>query len=661
MRHKSQILPAVFLTLFLGILVFQAAQTWRSVIRPWLYANRGFVLASAPQRGAMMYMGPDLARYVRFLQAYLPEDASLVIPADFVFLSSQNIMQNYLFPRPILKCGQRRDSAAMEACLADARNFVVAAGDFPPAERVPGRVLVHYPDSHGGLDGVYVPEGRVDQLPVPDRAEYGKTAPITVGAIVIDLLTLGLFFALGCLIVFVVLGRPAWLDFLELSIPLAMGFLSWCLFILSYLGFKIDLRTVGLLYLFLLGLAGASFHWLYRSAPRMPAVASRAAISAWMRERKPALILLLVLLGGVMLMGGLSVANGYSDFDSIANWSFKGYAMAGKGTIWAGADWGGHILSYPMNLALSIAIFKLADGDVIPGSKFLYVLLTLALLAGCYRFLSRRGVGQVWILLGLLGLLTTTVFFENALSGLANLPFSVYLVLGILNTLEGLDLLDIRRVTLGGLLLGFAAWTRPEGILFATVFLVLMYALAILLLQRRPRPRFWVASFLPALIIPLLWLTLIGRENMEGDQIGQAIRAFTGQALRGNWGLEGLALLWGFAWKSLLDVSKFGLILGAALLLILLCIPLTRWPRDRFRSAFIALTTLAFLLPAGMFFVAYFREANFIGFLQQSFNRAYLPALTMSVLAAILALTHQKESSLPVPGEGGVRVEETGI
>jgi hypothetical protein len=335
--------------------------------------------------------------------------------------------------------------------------------------------------------------------------------------------------------------------------------------------------------------------------------------------------------------------------------------MAGKGTIWAGAEWGGHILSYPMNLALSIAIFKLADGDVIPGSKFLYVLLTIALLAGSYRFLSRRGVGQGWILLGLLGLVTTTVFFENALSGLANLPFTVYLVLGILNTLEGLDLLDIRRVTLGGLLLGFAAWTRPEGILFATVFLVLMYALAILLLRRRPRPRFWAASFLPALMIPLLWLTLIGRENMEGDQIGQAIRAFTGQALTGNWGLGGLALLWDFAWKSLLDVGKFGLILGAALLLILVCIPLTHWERDRFRSAFIALTILAFLLPAGMFFVAYFREENFIGFLQQSFNRAYLPALTMSVLAAILALTHQEEKSLLVPGEGGVRITETGI
>jgi hypothetical protein len=153
-------------------------------------------------------------------------------------------------------------------------------------------------------------------------------------------------------------------------------------------------------------------------------------------------------------------------------------------------------------------------------------------------------------------------------------------------------------------------------------------------------------------MIPIIWLTLIGGENMEGDQIGQAIRAFTGQALAGNWGLEGLALLWGFAWRSLLDVSQFGLILGAALLLILLCIPLTRWQRDRFRSAFIALTVLAFLLPAGMFFVAYFREENFIGFLQQSFNRAYLPALTMSVLAAILALTHEEERSLPIPGEG---------
>ena len=650
MRRQSRILPSVFLVLFLGIIAFQGLQTWKIVVKPWLHENRGFILASAPQRGAMIYMGPDLARYIRFLQAYLPEDASLVIPPDFSFLSSQTIMQNYLFPRPILKCGQRLDSSLMESCLTDPRNFVVAAGDFPPPDQVPGHVLVHYPDSGRGLDGVYAPGDRVDQLTVPSKVEYGKTVPVSLQALVIDLLILSLYFALGCLIVFVVLGEPEWPDFLALSLPLAMGFLSWCLFILSYLGFRIDLRTVGVLYLLLLGLAGAGYYWLYRSAPRMPALASPVDISAWMRQRKPILLLLLFLLGGVMLMGFLSVANGYSDFDSIANWSFKGYAMAGEGTILAGAKWGGHILSYPMNLALSIAIFKLADGDVIPGSKFLYVLLTISLLVGCYRFLSRRGVGQSWILIGLLGLLTTTVFFDNALRGEANLPFTVYLVLGILNTLDGIDRLDIRRVMLGGLVLGFAAWTRPEGILFATILLMVIYALAILVLKRRPRPALWAASFLPALCIPLTWIALIGGENMGGDQIGQTIRAFMGQALAGNWGLEGLAVLWGFAWKSLLDVSKFGLILAAAFLVILLCIPLTRWHRDPFRLAFIMLTVLAFLLPAGMFFIAYFREENFIKFLHESFDRAYLPALTMSVLAAILALTREEETPLAVPG-----------
>src|SRR5512144_1609980 len=97
MRYKSKLLPAVVLTLFLGVIAFQGLQTWRNVVKPWLHENRGFILASAPQRGAIIYIGPDLARYIRFLQAYLPEDASVVIPPDFAFLSLQNIMQNYLF------------------------------------------------------------------------------------------------------------------------------------------------------------------------------------------------------------------------------------------------------------------------------------------------------------------------------------------------------------------------------------------------------------------------------------------------------------------------------------------------------------------------------------------------------------------------------------
>jgi hypothetical protein len=634
--------------IFVALLVcisFQAFQAWKGIIKPWLRDHPSFILASAPDRGAIYYMGEDRARFMRFLDAYLPEDAEIVLPPRYVTFSNQSIMQNYLFPRAILSCFGE-DLTLADKCLTDPQNFVLAVGDFPSAEQVPGRVFVAYPDGNKDLRGIYVPEGQVDALRVPSRTEYGKTLPVSIGALLTDVLVVGLLFLLGSVLVSLILGQPSGADLLELSIPLAAGSLTWLLFILSYCGIRLGLAMIFSAYFVLVLASFVTYYIIYKSFPRLAESSITRSLSSLLADKNRAVLLLFGLtLALVAAMTFLTVANGYSDFDSIANWSLKGYAIAGTGSIWAGAKWGGHVLSYPLNLPLSISIFKLADGDLMPGSKFIYALLTVSLLVGAYRFLIRHAVSWSLALLGILMLLTTPVFFSNSISGLANLPFTAYLTLGVLHSLEGLNGQEIHETLLGGLLLAFAAWTRPEGILFALLLLGLLYALAILILKRRLRPRLWAASFLPVLIIPVSWIVLIGGRNMGEDQIGQAIQAFIGQALRGNLGLEGVVLIWDFARKSFADISHFGLIVGAALLLVLLCIPLTRWYRDRFRLVFIALTVLVFLLPAGMFFVAYFREKSFLDFLRQSFERAYLPALTMSMLSAMLALTNQPRNA----------------
>jgi hypothetical protein len=59
-------------------------------------------------------------------------------------------------------------------------------------------------------------------------------------------------------------------------------------------------------------------------------------------------------------------------------------------------------------------------------------------------------------------------------------------------------------------------------------------------------------------------------------------------------------------------------------------------PSARVWSLF-AMFLLATLLPVGMFVVAGFSEADFPAFLQQSLDRAMLPAVTLFWLAAVLA------------------------
>jgi hypothetical protein len=87
-----------------------------------------------------------------------------------------------------------------------------------------------------------------------------------------------------------------------------------------------------------------------------------------------------------------------------------------------------------------------------------------------------------------------------------------------------------------------------------------------------------------------------------------------------------------------------------SIVILILSIPVTSWHRDKFKLTFVLLDVLAFLLPAFMFLVASFSEKDFVIFLDQSFDRAFLPALTMTILAALLSMTRKPTSAVPSPG-----------
>jgi hypothetical protein len=647
-RYKQYWMFLVLIGL-VGIIIFQAVSSWRGYVKPWFDTNKGYIVVSSPQRSAILFLDRDRARFLRFLDSYLSNDAAIVLPPKPSSFSSQSIMQNFLYPRPILACCGS-DNALCQKCLDDSNNYILPSSSFPLPEEQSGRVFVTYPQATNSLRGIYVPQDKIDQLRLPDPLVYGKTQPITIKALLIDLCIISSLFLLGSVFVAVLLKEITWSDLMEFSIPLSMGFMSWGLFILSYLGVPLTLSLVLLLFICFLVVSVFIYRFLYMRYPWFPNLQTLHFPAKWKFTDIFFVLLTVFAFMAFIVIAVLAVGRGYSMFDDIVNWSFKGYAMVDSGTIWAGNDWGGHVLAYPMNLQLSIGIFRLADGDVIPGSKFLYVLLTFSLLFGSYRFLVRNCVNRVWAVSGVLALLLVPMFLFHATIGFANLPFTVYMVLGVLHSFEGLRSLEKPLILLGGILLALAAWTRPEGLYFGIAFLGLMYLLAIFVLKSKVTLKHGLLSILPVLIIPGSWMVLMGIKGMSDDQIGLALKALLKSYLQGNFSLDSVLTLSQYAYQTFYNVSF--ILLLFALAVIIFSVPLTRWYTDKFKLSLAVLDFFAFFLPTFMFYGASFNEKNFVVFLDQSFNRAYLPALTMTMIVALLAITNRAtdENQSPLGG-----------
>jgi hypothetical protein len=631
----------------MAIILYEAQINWQSYAKPWLKDNKGFIYVSSSQRSAILISDRERARFIRWLDAYLPEDATIVLPHETVLFSSQGIMQNFLYPRAILACCGSDDELCQK-CLNDPNHYILAVNSFPLPEKQPGRVLVFYPQATNRLRGVYVPEGISSQLSLPDPLTYGKTTPISIQALLVDILIMGLLFLLGGLFVAALYPKLIWGDLFEYSIPLSMGILSWGIFIFSFFGIQITLLMVFLLYVSLFVFSIAIYRIRFGIFPRLPVLPVIDSSRRWNFIDGIFLFLIIFTFVVFCVVAIIAIGRGYSTGDDIVNWSFKGYAMVDSGTIWAGNRWGGHVLAYPMNLPLSIGMFRLADGDVIPGSKFLYLYLTFSLLFGCYRFLMRNNVNKIWAVMGLLALLLVPLFLFHATIGFANIPFTVYLVLGILHSLEGLWFSNKNEVLVGGLLFALAAWTRPEGLFSGIIFLGFIYLLAAYIMKKKFSFQLAFLSFIPMIIIPGSWMFLLGRTAMGNDQIGIALKTTMGELMAGKINFEALVILARYAQDTF--ITQRYIIMMFSIVILILSIPVTSWHRDKFKLTFVLLDVLAFLLPAFMFLVASFSEKDFVIFLDQSFDRAFLPALTMTILAALLSMTRKPTSAVPSPG-----------
>lgn len=584
----------------------------------------------AMERSALYFLGEDGARFMEFIASKVPPNKPVIVAEFSGVFAQQSILNYFLLPRGIVSCRCRKVGEECVPCIQDPASFVPATNQFPPQYALPlAKKFVPYQGKSGDYLGLYIPldasvEGHGSEI----EPHYDR-----LGALLIDLVTLSCFGLLGTVIVRLILNRSDLWATISLSFPLGMGLYTWALFIVSYIGLPVTLVNIVFLYIVLMCLVIFVRMLLKRSQGSWSVESISSSTALPTGGIDIVRILTLVGIGFLLILVVLiSIGRSYSYFDDIAIWSLKGHGIAYDGTIFAFNRLGGHGLAYPLNIPLTIAVFDLASGDIIPGSKLIFPLFAISLITGCYNFWRRWGVPATIGLVGIFLLITIPVIFFHSTLGYANLPFSTYLILGILWSVYGLIQRNRPGLLMGGIMLALSGWTRPEGFLFA--FLLETTLVLIWLLYCKKMSTFPLWLVLP-LLIPGVWLAFASKYILS-DQVGGALSAFKGQLLKGNVAIGPLITTIKYGWNNIFEPGRWGLVFLVSVLLFVVSVI---WWRQRLHPAIMYLIPVGLvsaLMPVGLFYIESYDEASFKVFLSVSFDRAFIPAAVLVVSIAIL-------------------------
>jgi len=244
-----------------------------------------------------------------------------------------------------------------------------------------------------------------------------------------------MIFIFGFLVIRNLRIQPSLLEVLSLSFPIGIGLLTLILFLSSWIGVPYTKTNLIGIYISLFALLCCSAMFVWSKSGRHKAqseAASAPEASLGLRMLFYSTLFLFFL-----VITYLSVTRAYSTWDAIGIWGIKAYGIVKEGTIFAGERWGSHWLTYPLNITLQISIFRLLDGDVLPGSKLIFPMYFISLILGAYRFWKKH-VEWKFAALGALLLASLPIVFKHGTIGYANLPFTAYLVIGLLHVLDGI-------------------------------------------------------------------------------------------------------------------------------------------------------------------------------------------------------------------------------
>jgi hypothetical protein len=296
---------------------------------------------------------------------------------------------------------------------------------------------------------------------------------------------------------------------------------------------------------------------------------------------------------------------------------------------------------------LLVAVFRILDGDPLPGSKLLFPLLYASLLFGCYRFWIRQGLRSAEASLGTLLLAATPIMFWHATSGYANLAFTFYLCTSILWLIESMQESDGRKALIGGVLLALSVWTRPEGVLMSAGAIAAVIVTRTWSGNRQPR---LVPLILPPLLAAVSW-AIFSRVNASGDAeaFDLSSRALKG-VLAGDIRWTSIGVILKFVGGQLLRFRDWGFTLSLAAILSLVGLPLKDLRRESSKTSLI----LAIIVLSGVVFGAHYMAAYsprgpswVYEWLSLNFNRVFMPVGTLLTLLGFLTL-RRKAGDKPI-------------
>lgn len=287
-------------------------------------------------------------------------------------------------------------------------------------------------------------------------------------------------FALGWIVVRLLTPRPggffAWLLDLSLGVAVGAGISSIFDFLLTWAGLA---SRISLAAAELIGICASGFA-LYRS--REPAIAETSRPSpSWIWLLRLAVVAGLALLS--LDFSETLSSSPAGEWDAFGIWNLRARYLAGGAESWhrafsgdmAAGMIGASHPAYPLLVSGFIARTWTILGDAHAAApavlSFVFTLATLGVLAGALATSS-----EILALLALLVVLATDTFVSQAAAQESDIPLSCFLV----GATAMLAFAAERQwppglLALAGLLAGFAAWTKNEGLPFAIAVIAISF------------------------------------------------------------------------------------------------------------------------------------------------------------------------------------------
>jgi hypothetical protein len=456
---------------------------------------------------------------------------------------------------------------------------------------------------------------------------------VLVASLLKDVLLLALLFLLGAMVTKLMGFHADLAEVASLAYPIGGGSATWVIFILSLAGLRLTGTSVALI---LVGVVALLFLALRIKSPQAKGGAPeehppRTHLGVgWPYGRA---IVTAALVGTLLVAGWLSVGRSYSTYDATAGWAVKGYGIALEGDVRAASSWGMWGQAYPLNLSLQIGLFQFLDGDLLPGSKMIFPLYFVSLLLGAYLFWRRNRVPQAMCAAGLLFIAANPLLFLHGSLGFANLPFAVYLDLGVIYGASAVTSHRKDETLMSGLLLGLACWTRPEGIGYALGCMTALVVSSLLIHKRVVGLKSWI---LPIALIFSPWFGL-SVSSVRTSQLGTAMGGVWPSLLAGQYNLDYLGMTFRVFLERAAAPNNWGFFIPMLIVFFVFGFAELRsaWNRETF--VFAVATIVVALAPFFLFYVRSFtRASDFEALLIRSFDRAFIPGAVLLILLAVL-------------------------